>query len=135
MATSPIPFAVADTTKPADNRLRQPNNPWLLNEVEDAIERAIDLCGEPDEGQEWDPAHYGRVVAAALLRDGLITLRPGPLPNPTDLQVEQCLAWLQGLAGRALRAADVSSESPIWPRDASEAQRAANILNSLRSKL
>lgn len=129
------PFEVADAMSASDNRVRQPTNPWMLDEVADLIAKKIDDCGEPDgEIEQWEPERYGRIAAHALLREGLITLRPGPLPTPTDVQVEQSITWLLSLAVRADRDTSSVNMSSIWPRDAAEAARVVNVINSLRSK-
>ncbi len=128
------PFSTADMMSPENNKLRQPTNPWMLDEVTELIGRKIEDCGEPDEGNEWEPDRYARAAAKALLHEGLITLRPGPLATPADIDIEQCIQWLEGLAARAMRCAPNSwTNEGIWPRDASEAQRVVNIVNALRS--
>ena len=124
------PFEIADVTTPAESRLRQPTNPWLLDEVADLIAKKIDDCGEPDgEIELWEPDRYGSLAARALLREGLIALRPGPLPQPNDIHVEQSIAWLEGLARRV----GCTAPGALWPRDVSEAQRVVNIINALRA--
>lgn len=131
---TPNPFTVQDETSPESNRVLQPTNPWLLDEVADLISKKIDDCGEPDDFNEWDPDRYAASAAHALLREGLITLRPGPLPTPSDIEVEQSVQWLAGLIRRATDASSKSVDGGIWPRDAGEAQRVINVLNALRGR-